>query len=145
MIVNEDGSLEDAGGMAWIQDWFTIPELGVDNVPATTGRELLDVTMDWYTALVVSGRDLNDDPAYNYQERDWDPLTSFEFGVDTFATIHGWLTLSGPPVQPIDEADGGIRAGGVEYLEVVVTEAGQVVEIPVDVEALPRARAFRTE
>ncbi len=145
MMVNDDGSLEDSGGMAWLQDWFTSTALGPDCVPATTGMDLLDVAMDWYTAIVVSGRDLNDDPAYNYQDRIWDPLTSFEFGVDTYASIHGWLTLNGPPVQPIDTADGGIRAGGVEYLEVVVTEPGQVVEIPVDAAALPRARAFRIE
>ncbi len=143
MIVNADGSLEDAGGMAWLHDWFTRPELGAECVEATTDRELLDLAMDWYTAIVVSGRDLNDDPAFNYQDRQWDPLTSFEFGVDTYATIHGWLTLSGPPVQPLDSADGGIRAGGVEYLEIEITEPGQVVEIPVDPEALPRARAFR--
>lgn len=145
MVVNEDGSLEDSGGMAWLQDWFTSTALGPDAVPDTTGMDLLDAAMDWYTAIVVSGRDLNDDPVYNYQDRIWDPLTSFEFGVDTYASIHGWLTLNGPPVQPIDEADGGIRAGGVEYLEVVVTEPGQVVDIPVDAEALPRARAFRIE
>jgi len=145
LIVNDDGSYEDAGGMAWIQDWFTSPELGADCVPATTGQELLDVAMDWYTAIVVTGMDLNDDPVYNYQDRVWDPLTSFEFGVDTYTTIHGWLTLAGPPVQPVDEADGSIRAGGVEYLEIQVTEPGQVVEIPVSAEALPRARAFRIE
>jgi hypothetical protein len=145
MIVHEDGSLEDAGGMAWLHDWFTNPELGPDCVTATTGQDLLDLAMDWYTAIVVSGRDLNDDPVYNYQDRQWDPLTSFEFGVDTYATIHGWLTLTGPPVQPLDTADGGIRAGGVEYLEIQVTEAGQTVGIPVDPEALPRARAFRIQ
>jgi hypothetical protein len=119
--------------------------LGPDCVTATTGQDLLDLAMDWYTAIVVSGRDLNDDPVYNYQDRQWDPLTSFEFGVDTYATIHGWLTLTGPPVQPLDTADGGIRAGGVEYLEIQVTEAGQTVGIPVDPEALPRARAFRIQ
>ncbi len=145
MIVNDDGSLEDAGGMAWVQDWFTNPELGADCVEATMGQDLLDLAMDWYTAIVVSGRDLNDDPTINYQDRQWDPLTSFEFGVDTYANIHGWLQLNGPPVQPLDEADGQIRAGGVEYLEIEITEAGQRVEIPVAPDALPRARAFRIE
>ncbi len=145
MIVNEDGSLDDAGGMAWLHDWFGSPELGVDCVLATTDRELLDLAMDWYTAIVVTGKDLNDDPVYNYQDRVWDPLTSFEFGVDTYANIHGWLQLNGPPVQPLAEADGQIRAGGVEYLQVEITEPGQRVEIPVDAAALPRARAFRIE
>jgi hypothetical protein len=73
-----------------------------------------------------------------------DPITKFEFGVDPYAVIHGWLTLNGPPVQPLEEADGKLRAGGVEYLEVVVTEPGEV-EIPVDAAALPRARVFRVQ
>jgi hypothetical protein len=64
--------------------------------------------------------------------------------VDPFATIHGWLTLTGPPIQPLDEADGWLRAGGVEYLQVEVAEPG-TVGIPVDPAALPRARAFRIE
>ncbi len=144
MDIAEDGTLTDLGGMAWIQDWFAVPELGAEAVEATTGAQLLDLAMDWYTAIVVTGRDLNDEPAYNYQPRVQDPLTTFEFGVDPFANIHGWLQLTGPPIQPVDEADGQIRAGGVEYLQVVVDEPGMVV-IPVDAEALPRARAFRIE
>ncbi len=149
MIVHEDGSLEDAGGITWLHDWFTSPELGEDCVPATTGQDLLDLAMDWYTAIVVTGREddagqpLNDDPAYNYQDRVKDPLTSFEFGFDPYATVHGWLTLNGPPVQPLAEADGALRAGGVEYLEVEITEPGQLLEIAVDPAALPRARALR--
>jgi hypothetical protein len=47
-------------------------------------------------------------------------------------------------VQPLDDADGKLRAGGVEYLEVVVDEPG-TVDIPVDAAALPRARAIRVE
>jgi len=144
MLVGEDGGLTDAGGMAWLQAWFDAPELGVACVEATVGRPLLDIAMDWYTALLVTGRDLNDEPAYNYEDRVQDPLTGFEFGVDPYANIHGWLQLTGVPVQPLDTADGRIRAGGVEYLEVLVTEPGSV-SIPVDPAALPRARAFRVE
>ena len=144
MLVDEAGGFEDAGGMTWLQTWFDAPELGVDCVEATTGRDLLDLAMDWYTALVVTGREINDDPVYNYQEREQDPLTTYEFGVDPYATIHGWLTLNGPPVQPLETADGWIRAGGVEYLQVTVSEPG-TVSIPVDPAALPRARALRIE
>lgn len=143
-VVNDDGSFTDAGGMAFLHDWFNAPELGPDCVEALTGRSTEDVALDWYTALVLTGRNLNDDPVFNYDDRVQDPITKFEFGVDPYAVIHGWLTLSGPPVQPIAEADGKLRAGGVEYLEVVVEEPG-VVQIAVDAAALPRARAFRVE
>ncbi|MFZ5476475.1 MAG: hypothetical protein ACOZNI_06820 [Myxococcota bacterium] len=144
-VVEDDGTLVDAGGMAFLHDWFDSPELGPDCVEATTGRDVLDVAMDFYTAIVVSGRGINDDPRHNFQPRVQDPLTGYEFGVDTYASIHGWLNLSGPPVQPIGEADGQIRAGGVEYLEVTITEPGETLTIPVDEEAKPRARAFRIE
>lgn len=143
-VVNDDGSFTDAGGMAFLHDWFNAPELGPDCVEALTGRSTEDVALDWYTALVLTGRNLNDDPVFNYDDRVQDPITKFEFGVDPYAVIHGWLTLSGPPVQPLAEADGKLRAGGVEYLEVVVEEPG-VVQIAVDAAALPRARAFRVE
>jgi len=143
-VVESDGSFTDAGGIEFLHEWFDAPELGPDCVEALTGRPVEDVAFDWYTALVLSGRDINDNPAFTYQERVQDPITGFEFGVDTYAVIHGWLTLNGPPVQPLDEADGKLRAGGVEYLEVVVDESG-TVEIAVDAAALPRARAFRIE
>ncbi len=142
--VNDDGSFSDDGGIAFLHDWFTAPELGPDCVEALTGSTAEDMAFDWYTALVLSGRGINDDPRFNYQARVQDPITKFEFGVDPYAVVHGWLTLTGPPVQPIAEADGKLRAGGVEYLEVVVDEAG-TVEIPVDAAALPRARAFRVD
>lgn len=142
MTVADDGTQTDSGGMAWVQSWFDAAELGPDTVVATTGRDPVDVAFDWYTALVVTGRGVNDDPVYNYQDRVQDPLTGFEYGVDPYATIHGWLTLNGPPVQDLAEADGEIRAGGVEYLLVEVAEA-EDLEIPVDPAALPRARALR--
>ncbi len=148
MEVAVDGTLTDAGGFAWIHDWLASPEMSDACVEATTGRAVEDVALDWYTALVVSGRrgdddsDLNGDPRYNYQDRVQDPLTTFEFGVNPFATIHQWLVLEGPPIQPIEEADGDLRAGGVEYLEVVLDEPGRI-DVPVAPEALPRARAFR--
>ena len=144
MEIHEDGSFTDLGGMAFLHDWLAAPELGPDCVEALTGRPVEDVAFDWFTALVVSGRGVNDDPRFNYQERVQDPVTKFEYGVDTYAVVHGWLTLSGPPVQPLDDADGKLRAGGVEYLEVVVDEPG-TVDIPVDAAALPRARAIRVE
>lgn len=144
MTVEADGTLVDAGGMAFLHDWFDAPELGGDTVPVTTGREVQDTILDWYTALVVTGRVENDNPAWNYQERVADPLTGYEFGVDPYATIHGWLRLDGPRVQPLDGADGEIRGGGVEYLEVEVTEAG-VVSVPVSADARAVARILRVE
>ena len=143
MTIERDGSFTDLGGMAWIKDFFAVPETGADAVEVTTGADFQDLALDFYTALVVSGRGLNDDPTWNFHERVEDPLTGYEHGVDTYADIHGWLQLDGPPVQPIDEADGSLRAGGVEYLQ-ITAEAG-VLSLPVAEAALARARVFRIE
>jgi hypothetical protein len=143
MTVASDGAFTDDGGIAWIKEFFSVPETGVASVEATTGADFGDLALDFFTALVVSGRGLNDDPVYNFQERVEDPLTGYAYGVDPYANIHGWLQLTGPVVQPWDEADGSLRAGGVEYLQ-VSAEAG-VLSLPVSEAALARARVFRVE
>jgi hypothetical protein len=143
MEVYGDGTFLDLGGIGWTRSFFSVPETGVDAVEATTGADFQDLALDFWTALVVSGRGINDEPAYNLQERFEDPLTGYSYGVDPYANIHGWLQLTGPQVQPMDEADGSLRAGGVEYLEVTL-EPG-VLSIPVAEAALARARVFRIE
>ncbi len=143
MQINMDGSFEDLGGITWTRSYFSVPESGVDGVEVSTGGSFPELAMDFFTALVVSGRGLNDDPVYNFQERVEDPLTGYSYGVDTYANIHGWLQLDGPVVQAWDDADGSLRAGGVEYLE-VTAEAGRL-SLPVSEAALARARVFRIE
>jgi hypothetical protein len=144
MTVGSDGTLTDAGGMAWLHDWFDQAALGEETVLATTGREIADINLDWYTALVVTGRVENSNPAWNFEARVADPITGYEFGVDPYERIHGWLKLNGPLVQELDAADGSIRAGGVEYLSVSLSEGG-VLEIPVDPDAAAVARVLRVE
>jgi hypothetical protein len=141
--VESDGTLVDAGGMDFLHSWFDSAELGPDCVTATTGRDVDDVALDWYTALVVTGRVENDNPAWSYQDQVQDPLTGYMFGIDPFTTIHGWWTLTGPRVQALDEADGSIRGGGVEYLQADLT-AG-VFTLATAPEAKIRARILRVE
>ena len=143
MTIESDGSFSDLGGIAWIKSFYEVPETGVDAVEVSTGADFQDLALDFWTTLVVSGRDINDEPTYNFQERVEDPLTGYEHGVDPFANIHGWLQLTGPVVQPLDEADGSLRAGGVEYLQATL-EAGRL-SVPVSEAALARARVFRIE
>lgn len=144
MAVESDGALVDQGGMAWLHDWFDSPELGPDTVLATTGREVEEVSMDFFTALVVSGRVENDDPAYNFQPRVVDPVTGYEFGVDMYALVHGWLQLEGPELQKFERNDGELRDGGVEYLKLELEEPG-LVSLPVDPDAKARARLLRVD
>lgn len=144
MGVEGDGTLVDEGGMTWLHDWFDSPELGIDTVEATMGRSVEEVALDWYTALVVDGRVENDNPAYNFEPREVDPVTGYEFGVDMYALIHGWLQLEGPELQKIDRNDGELRSGGVEYLQAELTEAG-TISVAVDPEAKAVARLLRVD
>jgi hypothetical protein len=143
MEVQSDGAFTDLGGIAWIRGFFSVPETGVEAVEITTGADFQDLALDFWTTLVVSGRGINDDPRYNFEPRVEDPLTGYSYGVDPYANIHGWLQLTGPLVQPLDEADGALRAGGVEYLEISL-EAGRF-SLPVSVDAQARARILRIE
>ncbi|MBN2798798.1 MAG: hypothetical protein JXX28_06570 [Deltaproteobacteria bacterium] len=144
MTVTDGGTPVDEGGIAWLHDWFSVPELGPDAVLATTGRSLEEVGLDAYTALLLTGRGLPTDPAHTFQPRFDDPLTGYAYGVDPFANIHGWLQLTGVPIQPLADADGALRAGGVEYLEVVLDAPGRI-EIPVAAEAMAVGRVVRAE
>jgi len=141
MEVLADGSLVDRGGIAWLRSIYSTPALGAAAIEETMGRDYWDLVFDWYTAILVSGRNLNNDKAFNFEPRVEDPLTGYSFGVDPYALIHGYLQLSGAPVQPWLEADRFIRAGGAEYMR-LETEPG-TVELWVDPSARARARLIR--
>ena len=96
------------------------------------------------TALVCTGLVDCGDPRWTYTPRVADPITGYEYGVDPYDTIHGWLTLHGPPIQRIGRADGALRAGGVEYLQ-VQADAGETITVPVEARAEARARLIRVE
>jgi hypothetical protein len=138
------GALTDQGGIAWLHALYDTPEQGVAALEQTSGRPLWDLALDWYTALVATGRGVEVDPTLRYAERLADPLTGYSYGVDPFAALpHGVYTLHGPPLQPWDSPDGEIRAGGVEYLQVEAS-AGEL-RLAVGAEVQARARILRLE
>lgn len=143
LTVESDGSFTDNGGIAWLHSFFDTPSLGPAAIEETTGKSFDDLVMDWYTAIMVTGRVTNDNPAWNYQPRVVDPITGYSFGVDPWSDIYGWQ-MTGPLVQDWDAADGKLYAGGVEYLQVTVTEAS-TLSMPVDPAAMARGRVLRVE
>jgi hypothetical protein len=140
--VEQDGAFTDVGGIDFLHRWFDAVELGPDAVRATTGREIEDLQLDWYTAMFVTGTVENDNPAWNFQDRVEDPITGYAFGVDPYANINGHMQLDGVLVQPLDEADGELRSGGVEYLRVNL-DPGDTITVPVSVDAKAKARLVR--
>jgi hypothetical protein len=52
------------------------------------------------------------------------------------------MQLDGVLVQPLDEADGELRSGGVEYLRVNL-DPGDTITVPVSVDAKAKARLVR--
>ena len=142
--VDAVGSQTDAGGMGFLHAWFDADPLGADTVEAASGIPLETAILDWYTALVCTGLVETGDSRYAYQDRVEDPLTGYSYGVNPYDTIHGWLELHGPPIQDLAEADGSLRAGGVEYLRVDLA-AGETLSVPVAAEALAKGRLIRAE
>ncbi len=143
-VDTDSGAFTDSGGVAWLHAFFDTPELGAQAVESTTGWDLHDIALDFYTCLGVDGRGISTDPRWNFEERVTDPLTGYDFGVDMFGSFHGWVEMTGPLLQPLRQGDGELRSGGVEYLKTSL-EAGEELTLAVDPESSPRARLIRLE
>jgi hypothetical protein len=152
-------AVTDKGGVAWMRNVCDAPELGTDMIEKATGRPILDLLFDWYTAVVLSGRPgpggtpLVTDPKYNYLPVTWDPDTKSStgkderHGADPFGAnpMDENSPLTGPTIVDAAQADQLIRAGGVEYLRFAGSTTGPTLAkiVPVDPAASLRLRLVR--
>ncbi|MFH2009643.1 MAG: hypothetical protein ABI333_23825 [bacterium] len=126
VLPNGDIDVAGSPGIGWLRDFVDSPELGVASIEAATGQTVAQAAADWYIAMMVDDRTddqsqpLNTDPRYNYLPTATDPLTDRTRGTSMFESF-GTAHKTGPLVQEITAADGGIRIGGVEYLHLVAT------------------------
>lgn len=144
--------ITDNGGIAFLNALIDSVDLGQANLEQITSRSITDILFDWYTTLAVSNRKrtdgtaLCDDSRYNYQPVTWDPDTLSSrgsperHGVDLFSDNAMIGLLTGPVVTDVSEADGQIRAGGVDYLRVGASPAGSTLLIEITGEAGSDAR-----
>jgi hypothetical protein len=152
--VQPDGSFEEATspGIPWLRAFVDAPLLGRESVEAAAGTTLVEAAADWYTALLVDDRlgagdvPLNEDPRWNYRPTQVDPLTSRVRGTTLFESF-GTAQKTGPLVTDLAQADGAIRAGGVEYFRLAASGPGTVtVTFTADVvEGALFVRVFRIQ
>lgn len=143
-VARADGTLEDRGGIAWLREALDArgAVTGVVEAHLAAPRETL--VADFYTALALSGGASQGDAAptngcFAFAPVIADPVTGRPRGADPRASFHG-QKLTGPRARPLAEADGALRAGGVEVLRFDAAE-GDVTRVGFVVDDATAARA----
>lgn len=144
-----DGSIEGLGGPAFLRDVLDSKESVAARITGAGASTAADVTMDFYTALALSGSEKGGGAApkngcFAFAPVTIDPLTKKPRGADPFASFHG-QSMKGPKVQKLESADGKLRSGGVAYLSFDATAGAPSTDlsVTVPVAAAPRVRVIR--
>jgi hypothetical protein len=145
------GAITNTGGPAFLHSVLDARESVVAVLPTMAGANapIEDIAMDFYTALAMSNREdiggvAPANACFAYLPQVMDPVTMRPRGANVYASFHGMM-MNGPATQPLDQADGSLLAGGVEYI-VVDAQAGQPtldLSLTVASTALARVRIGR--
>ena len=143
-----DGTITSLGGPAFLRALMDATPSVAASVPTIGKTNMADVVMDFYTALAMSNRDKGGgvapkNPCFAFLPVKNDPVTAKPRGGDLFASFHG-MSMSGPKLQTQAKADGSLRGGGVEYVQLDPPAGAELdVTVTVDASALPRVRVVR--
>ena len=145
-----DGGFVDNCAAQFLRDWVDSPSTGPELIAAMTGLPYEETAANWFTALALSNRpgtgdgSLDLDPAFSYRPITTDPVTNNQHGIDLWGSVLGMVPLYGPTVREVEQADGVLRSGGVEYLRVTATDPGDIiVTFDIDNQAVPGLRVVR--
>ena len=136
--------VENRGGPAFWRALIEAPEpIGqalFELTPATPG----ELAMDFFSALVLSGREqvggvAPKNPCFSFLPTASDPVTRKQRGNSPYATFHG-SQMTGPARVDARAADGQLRAGGVEYLVLDASRGATEVGFSLEVEPGAEAR-----
>jgi len=152
-VMTDAGDLEPSCGSQFLRGWVDSPLTGRELAEAMTGAPYDQVVVNWLTAMVLSGRPYPDGsgklpvaPLFSYLATTTDPVTGNQRGFDPWGNILGMVPLSGPTVRPADQADGQLRAGGVEYLSATPAGPGEMILLfDTGDAAAPGLRVVRTD
>jgi hypothetical protein len=118
-------------------------------LPALGAVAIETIALDFYTTLAMSNRDSAGGVApangcFAYLPVAADPVTSKPRGADLHTSFHG-QQMTGPALQPILAADGQLRDGGVEYLQLDATPGASEIAFAVEADpaSMPRVRVGR--
>lgn len=144
-----DGTIAHRGGPALLRALLDAPTSVASSLRAVAGLNSADVAMDFYTALAASNRESGGGVAaanacFRYGAVATDPVTARPRGADLYSTFEG-VMARGPATQMAATADGSLRHGGVEYLQVDATAgaAELAVTVRADAPAAARVRVLR--
>lgn len=145
---NPDGTITNQGGPALMHALLGAPQSVAAALPTLTKASTADIATDFFTTLAMSNRDESGGVApanacFAYLPTAKDPIWNKQRGASAFAKFT--MTMTGPALQQAATADGQLRAGGVEYLELDATAGTPTIDLAilVDPAALARVRVGR--
>ncbi len=119
--VNEDGTIEDKGGAAFLKALVSGSDVSLDGVEAAYGSAYTDWQFDYYTALLADStgsEGILGDAKYNFKDPVADPVTGNETGVCTHCSransAGDEIDFSGPDAEEDFEA-GDLEADVVPF------------------------------
>ena len=147
-LANPDGTVTSRGGPALLRALLDSPQTFATVLPTAVGHSSEDLAADFYTALAMSNRDeamgvAPTNPCFAYLPATRDPIWNKQRGADLYAKFS--MQMTGPATQKASAADGVLRAGGVEYLEVAAIAGSPSLNLTLlaDPTAKPRVRVGR--
>lgn len=148
---NPDGTVTGLGGTAFIHAAFEDPRSIAGALPDLTKASLADMGVDFFTTLAMSNREDNGGPApknpcFAYLPTSTDPVSTDQRGADVYAKFHG-MQMKGPAIQLAAAADGKLRVGGADYIELDATPGQPELDFSatLDPAILPRVRIGRIQ
>lgn len=142
-----DGTIEGRGGPAFLRAVLEARESVAKALPGATKSTLAELTVDFYTALVMSNRDeagsvAPSNPCFSYLPIETDPVTERQRGANVFVGFHG-SQMNGPATTKAKT--GKLHPGGVTYVTVsaIAGQGALHLGVNVDPKALPRVRVGR--
>jgi hypothetical protein len=138
------GTPTDKGGIKWLRAFVDSAEAGDALYEKSTGLTLPMLIEQFWTAMAMSNRGpggapISTDKRYNFLPTATCPLTNRERGCNLFGPTPAPMSLMGPKLQDFDKADGKLRSGGAEFLEL---QAGSsATSIGIEIKTKPEAKA----
>jgi len=147
-VLDKDGKPQDKGGIKWLRAAVDAPELNEVNITKSAGLTMEQLIKQFWTALALSNRGpdygpLNPDPKYNFLPTAVDPVTGYSRGLNLYGSYKSTKML-GPRIQSFSKFDGSIRAGGAEFLQLVVKSTLLRFVVKSTPTSKPMVRVIRT-
>ena len=138
------GTPVDKGGIKWLRAFVDSADAGDTLYEKSTGLTLPVLIEQFWTAMAVSNRGpggapISTDKRYNFLPTATCPLTKRDRGCNLFGPTPAPMSLTGPKLQAFDKADGKLRSGGAEFLE--LKAAASATAVGIEIKTKPEAKA----